>query len=161
MTQLDKLEFEEMVMLFELVTKQNIGIAAEIHAISWRESHKSFCSKEFVEAHTTERQMRFIESEIEYGKTFYILIDTEAKGIVSIKDNLIENLYVLPSEQRKGYGTKLLLFAEQKCLSTPTLWILSNNEAAKSLYVKRGYVFTGNVKPLKNELQELEMHLMV
>lgn len=104
--------------------------------------------------------MKYIERELECGKQFYVLIDTDAKGIVSIKDNLIENLYVLPSEQRKGYGTKLLHFAEQKCSSTPTLWILSNNEAAKNLYVKHGYIFTGNVKPLKNGLQELEMQFM-
>ena len=147
-------------MLFELVTKLNIAIAAEIHAISWRESHKAFCSEVFIKAHTTERQMKYIERELECGKQFYVLIDTNAKGIVSIKDNLIENLYVLPSEQRKGYGTKLLHFAEQKCSSTPTLWILSNNEAAKNLYVKHGYIFTGNVKPLKNGLQELEMQFM-
>lgn len=147
-------------MLFELITKLNIATAAEIHAISWRESHRAFCSEEFVEAHTTERQMKYIENEIENGKQFYVLMDTGAKGIVSIKDNLIENLYVLPSAQRKGYGTKLLHFAEQKCPSTPTLWILSNNEAAKNLYVKHGYIFTGNAKPLKSDLQELEMQLM-
>ena len=146
-------------MLFELVTKQNIDIAAEIHAISWRESHKSFCSREFVEAHTTERQMKYIEKEIERGKTFYILFDTTAKGIVSIKDDLIEDLYVLPSEQRKGYGSNLLKYAESKCQGIPTLWILSNNIAAKSLYVKHGYTFTGNVKVLNNELQEMEMKL--
>lgn len=146
-------------MVFELITALNIAIAAEIHAVSWRDSHRAFCSKEFVEAHTTERQIKYIESEIKSGKQFYVLIDTQAKGIVSIKGNLIENLYVLPSEQRKGYGTKLLHYAEQKCSSTPTLWILSSNEAAKNLYVKHGYVFTGNVKPLNNELQELEMRL--
>ena len=50
-------------MLFELVTMLNIATAAEIHAISWRESHKSFCSKEFVDSHTTERQMKYIENE--------------------------------------------------------------------------------------------------
>ena len=133
-------------MLFELVTMLNIATAAEIHAISWRESHKSFCSKEFVDAHTTERQMKYIENEIKNGKQFYIL--------------MIENLYVLPSEQRKGYGTKLLKYAEEKCQGIPKLWILSNNNAAKNLYVKHGYTFTGNVKPLKNELQELEMQLI-
>lgn len=62
-------------MLFELVTKLNIATAAEIHAISWRESHRAFCSEEFVEAHTTERQMKYIEHEIENDKQFYVLMD--------------------------------------------------------------------------------------
>ena len=146
-------------MVFELVTKKNLNTAAEIHAISWRESHKSFCSEEFVKAHTIERQVQYIEQGIERGKQFYMLVDTKAKGIVSVNHNVIENLYVLPSEQRKGYGTKLLHYAEQKCHGTPTLWILSNNDVAKHLYIKNGYSFTGKLKPLKNELQELEMQL--
>lgn len=147
--------------VFEPVTLSNLKTAAEIHAISWRESHKAFCSEEFVKMHTTERQMQCIEREMGYGKQFYILVDKEPKGIVSIKDNLIENLYVLPSEQRRGYGTKLLHYAEQKCEGMPTLWILSNNDEARRLYARCGYQFTGNVKQLKNELYEQEMKLMV
>ena len=144
-------------MTFELVTKENIDIAAEIHSISWKESHKTFCSEEFVQAHTKERQRQYIEKEIKCGKQFYIIDKNGAKGIVSIKDNLIENLYVLPMEQGKGYGTKLLQYAEHMCKGIPTLWILSNNEVAKKLYIKMGYEFTGNIKILNSELQELEM----
>lgn len=150
-------DLEVVDMLFELVTKQNIEIAAEVHAISWKESHKSFCSKEFLAAHTTERQKKFIESEMECGKEFYVLVDTKAKGIVSIKENLIENLYVLPFVQRRGYGSKLLNYAEEKCKGIPTLWVLSNNHVAQKFYLKHGYTFTGNAKSLKNDLQELEM----
>lgn len=147
-------------MTFEFVTEQNIDIAATIHSISWKESHKSFCSEEFVLAHTPQRQKKYIENEITEGKRFYILYDdNSAKGIVSVKNNLIENLYVLPTEQRKGYGTALLKYAEQLCKGTPTLWILSNNEAAKMLYTKMSYKFTGNKKFLNTKLQELEMVL--
>lgn len=143
--------------MFELVTEKNIELAAEIHSISWKESHKSFCSEEFIQAHTVERQKKYIEKEIECGKQFYILVDGDAKGIVSINGNLIENLYVLPSEQHKGYGTKLLKYAELLCKGMPMLWILSNNETAKSLYQKEGYKFSGNEKLLSDGLSELEM----
>ena len=148
-------------MIFELVTEQNIEIAAKIHSISWKESHKSFCTEKFVQAHTQERQKQYIEKEIDDGKQFYILDKNGAKGIVSVQDNLIENLYVLPAEQGKGYGTKLLKYAEHICKGTPTLWVLSNNESAKKLYTKMGYRFTGNKKILSNELQELEMRLIM
>ena len=144
--------------MFELVTEKNIDIAAEIHSISWKESHKVFCSKEFVEAHTKERQRQYIEKEMQEGKVFYILVEETPKGIVSIKDNLIENLYVLPAEQRKGYGTRLLEFAEILCKDIPTLWILSNNEVAKNLYLKQGYQLTGECKQLNDDLSELEMN---
>lgn len=143
--------------MFELVTSETIGIAAEIHSISWKDSHKSFCSEQFVKAHTVERQKQYIQSEMNCGKKFYILVENGPKGIVSVKANMIENLYVLPEEQRKGYGTQLLQYAETLCRGTPTLWVRSNNDKAISLYMKSGYQFSGNSHFLSTEVQELEM----
>ena len=143
--------------MFELVTEKNIDIAAEIHSISWQESHKSFCSEEFVQAHSKERQKQYIEDEMKNGKQFYMIIDEDAKGIISIKDDLIENLYVLPNEQHKAYGTKLLHYAELLCNGNPTLWILSNNDVARKFYEKEGYYFTGKENCLTDTLSELEM----
>ena len=74
-------------MIFELLTEQNIEIAAKIHSITWKESHKSFCTEKFVQAHTWERQKQYIEKEIDDGKQFYILDKNGAKGIVSVQDN--------------------------------------------------------------------------
>ena len=139
------------------VNDRNLFQAATIHSISWKESHNSFCSNEFVEKHTIERQMEYLATEISLGKTIYMLIDNEPVAIVSVKDNLIENLYVLPKEQGKGYGTELLLFAISKCVGVPTLWILNNNERAYSLYQKQGFCLSGNTKRLSDTLSEIEM----
>lgn len=105
-------------MFFIEVTQENIMQAAKIHSESWKESHKDFCSKEFVEQHTIERQKNYLFQEIKQGKIIYMLIDDEPVGIVSVKNNLIENLYVLPEEWGKGYGKKLLQFAIEKCEGT-------------------------------------------
>ena len=51
--------------MFALVTEENLEAAARVHALSWRESHKGFCSAEFVAAHTTARQMVYIRGEME------------------------------------------------------------------------------------------------
>ncbi len=144
-------------MTFELVSEQNIDAAAEIHSVSWKESHKDFCTYEFVQAHTKKRQRQYIEREMEIGKRFYLLLDNGAKGIVSVTGDVIGDLYVLPSEQSKGYGTKLLEFAENMCSSKTKLWVLSNNARAIKLYKKLGYMFTDNKKILRDDLQELEM----
>lgn len=143
--------------MFEPVTEENLKIAAEIHAESWRDSHKGFCSPAFVAAHTTERQTEYLRNEMAQGKSFYLLTLDTPKGIVSVKDDLIENLYVLPREQRKGYGTMLLHYAEQLCSKPPRLWVLNNNQAAISLYRRTGYGFTGTRKHLNDTLEELEM----
>lgn len=143
--------------MFQLVTEANIHAAAEIHAESWRESHKSFCSPTFIETHTIETQIDYIRKELSRGKVFYLLYFDSPKGIVSLQENLIENLYVHPSEQRKGYGTQLLHYIEGLCSDNPTLWVLSNNHAAISLYRREGYEFTGNCRELRSDLAELEM----
>ena len=143
--------------MFALVTEKNLEAAARVHALSWRESHKGFCSAEFVAAHTTARQMVYIRGEMERGRRFYLLLLGDPKGVVSVCGRLIGNLYVLPGEQRRGYGTKLLHFAEGLCTGTPQLWVLSNNLAAQTLYRRCGYVFTGEEKRLSGNLAELEM----
>lgn len=143
--------------MFQLVSETNLETAAWIHAESWRESHRGFCSPAFVQAHTTEAQSRYIRGEMRLGKRFYLLTLDSPKGIVSVWGRLIENLYVLPCEQRKGYGTMLLRHAEGQCEGPPTLWALSNNHVACSWYQRMGYVLTGRQKALNPSLAELEM----
>lgn len=141
------------------VTEQNISNAGWIHSKSWKESHQSFCSPEFVEKHSAEAQTAYLRREIADGKQVYMLVDGSPVGIVSVQDSLIENLYILPRKQNRGYGTRLLEFAVSQCQSLPTLWILSNNEAAYRLYTRYGFWKTGSRKQLKDDLYELELKL--
>lgn len=141
------------------LTENNIRDAGKIHSESWKESHKNFCSEEFVARHTEEAQTEYIRSEIAKGKDFYMLIDHIPVGIVSMYGNLIENLYILPAEQRKGYGAILLQYALRQCHGIPTLWILSNNDRANAFYKKFGFVESGKKKQLRNDLFELELIL--
>ena len=146
-------------MRFVEVTEQNIADAGRIHSESWKESHRSFCSAEFVEQHTPAAQADYLRREMNAGKSIYMLIDGYPVGIVSVHGNFIENLYVLPSEQRKGYGSQLLNYAIQHCSGTPSLWILNNNEGAYRLYTKNGFKETGNRKQLNDTLYEMELSL--
>ena len=146
-------------MRFEEVTELNTADAGRIHSESWKESHQSFCSAEFVEKHTPAAQVEYLRREMNAGKSIYMLIDGSPVGIVSVHGNLIENLYVLPSEQRKGYGSLLLDYAIRHCSGTPCLWILNNNEEAYRLYTKNGFKETGNRKQLNDTLYEMELSL--
>ena len=146
-------------MRFVEVTELNIADAGRIHSESWKESHNRFCSAEFVEKHTPAAQAEYLRREMNAGKSIYMLIDEYPAGIVSVHGSLIENLYVLPSEQRKGYGSQLLDYAIQHCSGTPCLWILNNNEGAYRLYSKKGFKETGNRKQLNDTLYEIELSL--
>lgn len=146
--------------MIQPVTQAELAQAAWIHSESWKDSHREICSPEFLALHTPERQKRYLESEIAKGAHLYLLTDGKPIGIVSIRGSLIENLYVLPDEQNKGYGTQLLSFAVKACTGIPTLWILSTNEGAKRLYERHGFRETGNSIRHTGGLYELELCLM-
>lgn len=138
------------------VDETNIAAAGAVHAASWRESH-SFCTPGFVAAHTAETQTEYLRREMDKGKELFLLLDPEPVGVVSVQEDLIENLYVLPEKQGRGYGTVLVDFAAARCLVAPRLWVLNINEKARRFYEARGFRETGERRELNHGLAELEM----
>ena len=141
------------------VTEENAADAGNIHAESWQESHRSFCTEEFVRRHSREAQTEYLRREMAEGKKVFLLLAPEPVGVVSVQGSLIENLYILPKEQNKGYGSRLLRFAMAICEGTPELWILENNEGARRLYRRFGFRETGKSNPLSSTLREIQMKL--
>ncbi len=139
------------------VGERELAVAGKIHSESWRASH-GFCTAEFVAAHTPEAQTAYLRREIGAGKRLFLLMDGSPVGIVSVWGDLIENLYVRPGLQGRGYGTALLEFAAGQCSGVPRMWVLSNNTRALRLYRSRGFRETGARKELKGGLFELELH---
>lgn len=137
------------------VTKENFEEAAAIYETSWKASHKAVCSPAFLES----RDCRgFLRREWEAGKAVYLLTDKEPCGIVSVAGDCIENLYVLPRLQNRGYGTRLLRFAASLC-ARPRLTVLSSNSRAIALYRRLGFRESGESKKLRDDLLELELIL--
>lgn len=140
------------------VTEGNLRAAAEVHAISWRASHESFCSAAFVAAHTGARQEAYLRQKLLRGSRLYLLIEEKPIGLVSVTGDLIEDLYILPACQRRGYGTALLRHAVAQCGGTARLWILENNKGAERLYRREGFRPTGR-RNERGALAELEFVL--
>ena len=141
------------------VNEQNIINAASIHSISWKESHRDFCTPEFIEIHSPERQLKYICEKMNNGTEFFMRVDEDPVGVVSVTDSLIEDLYVLPEKQNMGYGTKLLQFAIKQCSKVPSLWILENNVNAERLYCRMGFTRTGRTSAITDKLAEIELAL--
>ena len=139
------------------VNEQNIMDAANIHSISWKESYRHFCTPEFIEMHSPERQREYIRDKMREGTKFFMLVDEVPAAVVSVTDSLIEDLYVLPEKQNLGYGTKLLQFALDQCSDTPSLWILENNTDAERLYNRMGFTRTGRRNAITDTLDEIEL----
>ncbi len=146
-------------MMILSVDQSNIGEAAAVHAASWQASHRAFCSADFVALHSPERQEAYILQKMSEGSRFFLLKDPLPLAVVSVRESLIEDLYVLPEAQGKGYGTALLRFAVSKCSGIPTLWILENNERAAALYRQYGFAETGRRKTVARGLDEVEFSM--
>mgnify|MGYP005799320057 CR=1 FL=1 len=74
-------------------------------------------------------------------KQVFLCIDLKERiaGTITIKENEICRLFVLPEFQGKGYGTQMLDFAENMIFQKYRRCELAASFPAKSLYLKRGY----------------------
>ena len=80
-----------------------------------------------------------IMADISCGKVFVLYEDGSPVGTVTISDNNINRLFVLPECQHKGYGKALLDFAEKKILESYECVKIDASFPAKRIYKKRGY----------------------
>ena len=81
-----------------------------------------------------------IRADIVARIVFLIEVDGTAIGTVTVADNEINRLFVLPDFQRKGYGRELMDFAEEIIRKKHDHIILDASLPAKQIYLKRGYV---------------------
>ncbi len=143
----------------EPVTAANLDAAAEVHAASWRASHAGICAADFVAAHTAARQRAYLQRKLEGGAKVFLLSADRPAGVISVTGSLIEDLYVLPACEGRGYGSALLQHALSSCAGTPTLWLLETNQKAMRFYERRGFRPTGVVDRSHGRLAELEYRL--
>ncbi|MBD5159266.1 MAG: GNAT family N-acetyltransferase [Ruminococcus sp.] len=89
----------------------------------------------FLECH----DKKTIRQDIADNNVYIIEDNNEIIGTVTINDNEINRLYVLPEYQGKGYGGFLLEYAEKIVLKNYEEIILYSSLPAKAMYLKRGY----------------------
>lgn len=80
-----------------------------------------------------------ILSDIKNGIVWLLQEDGNVVGTVTIKENAVNRLFVLPEWQSHGYGSQLMNFAEDKIAERFTHVHIDSSLAAKEMYLKRGY----------------------
>lgn len=93
----------------------------------------------FLEHHNKDNILKDVKK-----RCIFLYFDTSqnAIGTVTIKDNEICRLFVLPPFQRMGYGTELLDFAEKTIFKQYPKVIIDASLPAKKIYLKRGFKYT-------------------
>ncbi len=89
----------------------------------------------FLAHHSTEN----IKCDILSGNIFLLTVEETPVGTVTIKNNEICRLFVLPEQQGKGYGKTLLEYSEKEVFQISTRIRLDASLPAKNIYLRRGY----------------------
>lgn len=110
------------------ITKDTIS---EIYSHYYAEGVVQF----FLEHHCRENVL----SDIKNGIVWLLEEDGCIVGAVTIKENAVNRLFVLPEYQSCGYGSQLMDFAEAKISEKYNYVHIDSSLAAKEMYLKRGY----------------------
>lgn len=90
----------------------------------------------FLEHHSEEN----ILNDIKENRVFLCFDKSQnAIGTITVKDNEICRLFVLPAYQGMGFGTELLNFAERAISEQYSKIVLDASLPAKQIYLKKGY----------------------
>ena len=74
-------------------------------------------------------------------------------GIVAFRESWVDQLYVLPTAQNQGVGTKLLSVA-QTAFPRLSLWTFQRNPGARRFYEARGFVAVELTDGARNDEKE-------
>lgn len=122
----------------------DLNIVKKISEVTISEIYPHYYPSGAVEFFLEHHSENAILKDIEMNCVFIFFdVQHNAIGTITIKGNEICRLFVLPSYQGKGYGTKLLDFAEEIILSQHPKIVLDASLPAKEIYLKRGYEITG------------------
>lgn len=72
----------------------------------------------------------------------YVYDDGVVKGVIRLKENEIEKLFVEPQFQSRGIGAKLLEFAVGT-MNAEFLWVLEYNKRGIAFYRRHGFELSG------------------
>lgn len=89
----------------------------------------------FLKHHSRENVL----SDIENGIVWLLEEEDCPVGTVTVKENAVNRLFVLPEYQSHGYGSQLMDFAEDKIAEKFCHIHIDSSLAAKEMYLKRGY----------------------
>jgi len=127
-------------MLIKQAYKEDLQVVKYITVETINQIYPHYYPKGAVDFFLEHHNDKNILTDIGAGKVFlYVNDDGQPVGTVSIKENDICRLFVLPKYQGKGYGRELLDFAENIIAKNYKEILLDASLPAKRIYLRRGY----------------------
>lgn len=128
-------------MSIKLAEKCDLATIKDITAETIRAIYPHYYPRGAVEFFISFHSEDSISRDIDEGCVF-ICLDSEQNvvGTVTVRDNEICRLFVLPRYQGKGYGGQLIQFAESLIAESFREATLSASLPAKQIYLNRKYI---------------------
>ena len=104
--------------------------------------------------HTPEEDQWFFRERVFETCEVWGTFDGAAmRGIIAFREGWIDQLYVLPTAQRRGVGKDLLQVA-QNAFGRLQLWTFQRNAPARRFYEARGFALIQQTDGARNEEKE-------
>lgn len=125
-----------MIRLAEITDLESV---LQITRNTISEIYSHYYAKGVVDFFLQHHSREHILSDIENGIVWLLEEDNSLIGTVTVKENAVNRLFVLPEYQSRGYGSRLMDFAEAKIAEKYSRIHIDSSLAAKEMYLKRGY----------------------
>ena len=148
---------KQSVKIVEVQSKEQVAEVARLADITWREHYIPIIGQAQVDYMLEKFQSEeAIADQIANGYEYFLLTeDGEGRGYLAVvKDEnesslFLSKIYVAKASQGKGYGRKLLAYAEDLCRqqNLKTLWLTVNKNNTTSIdwYLRMGFRNTGPI----------------
>ena len=104
--------------------------------------------------HTPEEDQWFFRERVFETCEVWGAFDGAAmRGIIAFREGWIDQLYVMPTAQRRGVGKDLLQVA-QNAFDRLQLWTFQRNASARRFYEGRGFALIQQTDGARNEEKE-------
>lgn len=123
--------------------EKDLRLVSDITQTTIREIYPKYYPAGAVEFFCRHHSEDRILADIKKGTVYLLEDDGRQVGTVTVEDNHINRLFVLPECQGKGYGRALMDFAEKKAFENCDIVELDSSLPAKKIYMKRGFKETG------------------
>jgi len=128
---------------------EDMECAAKVHRVSFDQALPTLAG-----LHTPDEDRWFYRKRMfPTCRLWGVFEDSELVGIIAFREGWIDQLYVVPSAQGRGLGSKLLRVAQRE-LDQISLWTFQRNAMARRFYEARGFVLLRETDGAQNEEKE-------
>jgi GNAT superfamily N-acetyltransferase len=128
---------------------EDMDCAAKVHRVSFDQALPTLAG-----LHTPDEDRWFYRKRMFSTCRLWGAFDeSKLVGIIAFREGWIDQLYVVPSAQGRGLGSKLLRVAQRE-LDQIWLWTFQRNAMARRFYEARGFVLLRDTDGAQNEEKE-------